>query len=764
MSYTKINNQSKHDKNEFLRFRSVLVNRKGTNVPISSRASRFLYGIAIKEFEENDFSKDSIEQTNTDEPLPEGYGELYNERKKIIFGNLIENDYMIGQFIVNTQLHMIAISKKKSSFFTETNLDIYNIMISLKETIANYALIIKLYLMRQNYNGALELFLLMIEKNKKYLDFIYRRIKEQLPKLSNANRIGKFYPSISKKYIEVLSCLIKLSDKFNKPKIHNMLIKYYIKTFYVLKQTILNKFKKITDDKSSDFDNKEISNYIYSIIFFYIAIFYFMKYHSFSITIQMLKHVIDLYKETDFNEISIIEKTLLLRTNYNLGLFLYIDGCSQEAIKYLLDSKNILSNIKLSILSYIKLSILSKQKKETKHGSVHKKKNYNKNTFLSRMSAKIKNVSNNNDHNSDEENKSKINLKLDIRDKFRLSRDFTLGQEVYNLETNNDNFGGKIFNEIELLLAEIEFSKNGHSETFNHIIKLLFNKNNNFRKRRLGYFGVNSGTNNDYQKEKDENNCNYKLLNEYDKRKIMFLLEKINDKYIHGNDSLSEITYKEEQNNNPIKYYNSKEMEKFFLFICSLSEYQLKILNQTQPKESELRNSLPIIFTNQFIGCLTHTQRMNLNTIESMRLSRYHILKNINKDIYPDNLDYLFMETNFKNFKTKKGSKSLVNKNEKIKMNKTAHQRNKNKLINVGSSQTQYSGKIFQEKDKVIFNKMLDDIIDERNEEFINMFRESIIDALMDLDNDEKNLFLNSKTLLKDLVKKMKKGMIIHKK
>ena len=117
--------------------------------------------------------------------------------------------------------------------------------------------------MRQNYNGALELFLLMIEKNKKYLDFIYRRIKEQLPKLSNANRIGKFYPSISKKYIEVLSCLIKLSDKFNKPKIHNMLIKYYIKTFYVLKQTILNKFKKITDDKSSDFDNKEISNYIY---------------------------------------------------------------------------------------------------------------------------------------------------------------------------------------------------------------------------------------------------------------------------------------------------------------------------------------------------------------------------------------------------------------------------------------------------------------------------------------------------------------------
>ena len=212
MSYKKIINQSKYDKKELFHLNSELIKRKAKNVPISSRTTGFLYGIVIKEIEE---IEDSIEQIKIDEPLPEGYGELYTERKKIIFGNLIENDYMIGQFILKTQLHMIAISKKKS-FFSETNLDIYNIMITLKETIANYVLIIKLYLMRQNYNRALELFLLMIEKNKTYIDFIYRRIKEHFPKLSNANRIGKFYPSITKKYIEVLSCLIKLSDKLNR--------------------------------------------------------------------------------------------------------------------------------------------------------------------------------------------------------------------------------------------------------------------------------------------------------------------------------------------------------------------------------------------------------------------------------------------------------------------------------------------------------------------------------------------------------------------
>ena len=179
MSYKKINNTSKHDIKEFFHFNSGLIKKKSKNVPIFSRASGILYGIKIKETDEHELNRDSskqkIEQITLDEPLLEGYGELYSERKKIIFGNLMENDYMIGQFIFKTQSHMIAISKKRSSFFYETTSDIYNIMITLKETIANYSLIIKLYLMKHNYNRALELFLLMVEKNKTYLILFIKR-------------------------------------------------------------------------------------------------------------------------------------------------------------------------------------------------------------------------------------------------------------------------------------------------------------------------------------------------------------------------------------------------------------------------------------------------------------------------------------------------------------------------------------------------------------------------------------------------------------
>ena len=84
----------------------------------------------------------------------------------------------------------------------------------------------------------------------------------------------------------------------------------------------------------------------------------------------------------------------------------------------------------------------------------------------------------------------------------------------------------------------------------------------------------------------------------------------------------------------------SKEMEKFFIFICGLSIYQLKILNDTQPEPSQRRNDLPIIFSNQFQDCLTNAQRMSLSLLETMSLSRYVILKDTNQDISPENLDY----------------------------------------------------------------------------------------------------------------------------
>ena len=759
------NNKRKTLGKNLLRFGlGELGKRNSKYIPFLQKAHGILYGIEIKKKDLNelnieDLNKKENENFYIDKPNPESSGILNEERKKIIFHNFIENDYFIGQFILKTQTNMIKNIKLTNSYFDETTFDIYDVMINLKEGIANYCLVIKLYLIKGKYNEALELFLLMTEKNKKFIEYIFKRIKAHFPKISNSNRIGKFFPAITKKYCEILSCLIKLSEKFNKPKIHSLFMKYYIKTFYLISKIVNSKFLLSSDMNNKDPKINHISKYLYSTIFFDIGIFYFLKYKPLIFIINILRHVLELYKNNIFDEILTIEKILLLKTNYDLGLFLYVDGKNKESIQHLLDAKNILSNIK--ILSPLKENKTKKMPKAV----------YSENSFLSLLNKNI--LSNSSKGDNENENKNIQNLNLNYIHK--KSSFILFGSQLKNLEKQYDKLEDIIYNKIELILAEIELNTNGHMKVIHHINRLLINKNNtnkndsNLRKRS-GYSKLLMGkTYIDFKEKEDENNkCNYQLLNDFDKRKIMFLLEKIGNKKLYKNNSMDNI-YKSkiEKNFEKQRYYISKEMEKFFIFLCGLSLYQLEILNETQPKSSLLRNNLPIVITNQFKDCLTNSQRMNLIHLESMDLLRYIILKNPNEYICPDNLDYLFMKYKIKDMINEKCDKEKIviqKKDNNMKINKSAYQRNKLMFIGNNFSQTFDNIKTTDYKQRIEFNKMLDSIINEKNKVFINMFRESILNVLINLNNKEKQLFMKSKTLLKDLIKKIESGMSIKKK
>ena len=97
---------------------------------------------------------------------------------------------------------------------------------------------------------------------------------------------------------------------------------------------------------------------------------------------------------------------------------------------------------------------------------------------------------------------------------------------------------------------------------------------------------------------------------------------------------------KEQELNEKIKVNKKilKEVEKFFIFFSKLSAYQIKVLNDTQPN-NEIRNYLPILFQNQFKDCLTVKQKMVLDNLHVMSLSRYMLLKDPNKLILPSNLN-----------------------------------------------------------------------------------------------------------------------------
>ena len=794
-------------------------------------------------------------QNNLDEPAPETLGQYYEERIKIIFGDLIENENLIKQLILKTQKFMNKEFNKKISFFGEKNTDIYNKMLNFKETISNYCLIIHLYLKKNQTKKAFELFLLMCSKNKVIIEYFYRKIQEQLPKISNSNRIGKFFPSITKLFIQLLSCFIKLSGKFSKSRLQNYYIKYYLKTIHIVSETVINRFGGVNNVQGMDSDIKHIGRYFYRNCIFDASIFFFMKYQPLIISNFILQHILELYQDKSFTELLDVEQVLLLKVNYNLGLFLYADGNNLEAISYLNQAKERLSDIKFLPLTKEKkekpyniiqsgfsneqIPILSKLtynnkrfgsflnseklKRSSKNLFIYKISNNNINTFDANSNNDnfIKTYHNNNnvkDLNDNSflnfnknnflrtsgssfmdltikkysSNKSKVLLTLDSETKESLPRKSSgvlFGNQIMTLQQQCENVEEKIYNEIELILGEIEITQKNYKEAFNHLKKLLppinnqnnSNSNNIYQNRNRNKYFEEQNQSYQNRKDLDTNYCNYKLLTETDKRKIMALLTKIEHAYdnIESNYEENELSNKftnyfySYQNDNIIerkKYINSKEMEKFFIFICSLSIYQLKILNESQPNPSDKRNDLPIVFNNQFKDCLTNSQRMSLTLLESMSLTRYIILKDTNEDICPENLDFRFMK-----YRIKDTDIDYDNENNKIYKKKSKNCKNTEtnntqdisninyyKINNTSSSKIKTKNDFEEDNISPIydFEGILNSIKNEENKDFIDEYKNSIIQVLIDLNKEEQKLFLNSKNMLKKLIRKMKNGII----
>ena len=91
---------------------------------------------------------------------------------------------------------------------------------------------------------------------------------------------------------------------------------------------------------------------------------------------------------------------------------------------------------------------------------------------------------------------------------------------------------------------------------------------------------------------------------------------------------------------NDVRKINERELSTFILFIASLSEKQLKKLNNDQPKDYEYNKKHPIIFTKEFKDSLTGTQRYNFCQLRLSSLTRIKVLSDYNKKISNKNMNY----------------------------------------------------------------------------------------------------------------------------
>ena len=799
-------------------------------------------------------SNQIIKQKGKDELPEESTTQYYEDRKKIIFKKLtIENDeeYILGlvkksQLKVNNKLKQC----KRGGFFSIKQEDIYWLSVFFKENISNYSLVFALYFQSNKTLDALKLFLLMSEQNKKVLEYLIHKEMEQLPKIANTNKIALFYPSITKTLLQVLSLFIKLAAKFNKSVLENYYIKQYLRIVHLMSYIVI---KYVNPGKIDEINNSQLKNerkYFYSQCLFDCSIYLFNRFQPLKIPISILQHILESYSSNInyfFNE---LESTLLLKINYNLSLFYYVDGFNSEAINNMNQAKDRLNDMKYFPVSKTRKSRISLNEEDLMMNKLRSNNNNDNNTFLLDFNEVVSPKNNHISRNKFQ--RSSIRTSTHKYDKDTLELQSTLYLKAtcdsmnakitknkckeystifigaYNiLRFKNpielDIVREKILTEIELIMAEIELNNKNFKESLNHINfilnlqknetieSIIFNKEiirltkskTNTSQNELDTFDKKSVDKNNrfilnYKKNSNNNNSLFLLtrdkssnnllkdnlssshnnnnsnytppiqsikyhLTSNDKSRINHLLEEIeklsweNDKNI----SKKKLLYQQEESKYNIdqnkvilrskKNIASKEMEKFFIFICGLSIYQLKILNDTQPPPSRRRNDLPIIFNNQFQDCLTNSQRMNLSLLETMSLSRYILLKDTNKDISLENLDYRFM---MYRIKEKDNEDKISNKINDLKKKLNRYKRARNfKGYNIRSHTLRIKGtknvakKIELEEENSQIKYLMKNS-SPINKKLITSHRKNILKFLDEINTDEQKIFYKNPDLL----------------
>ena len=741
-------------------------------------------------------SNSSLSKTQDIVVKPEPLGEYYESRKKLIFGkvNILEEQSFLSQFLLKSQK---KINKEHNqlitrAFFFDVPQKVYDFCLDVKENISNFCFIIHLYLKLNREDKALEIFLLMCKENKDKLEFMYTKLNLYCKKSSSAMKA--YTPPIAKMISNLLSCLIKFSIKFCKTKLQNYFFCLYLKSIFSLN------FREIKP--GLDYKN-ELSNnrlFIYTSLLFDSSIFHFYNYWSPEIIIKLLQHCLEIYKDNQ-REKNGYELVLMMKSNFNCGFFYFIDNKYKESTNCLNAAKELISDI-------VQYNLNSK---EDEKEFLNDLGGY---SFLSEEKNTLFCLKFANKRISKLHDKS-LNLNLskyikDLNNQGKKASSVVLGSKKNELQLPLllEQIKRKINLEIDLLLCQIEMNKKNYKAAYNlintvinsNMIKDDFQSGLNSRKKRLGV-NKNFRSLKTYQnirvkpKISEINNGIKTDLSEKEFNLIFSLLEKI-EKAL-SSESLEDkaFIFKKRtlifpNEKVPLSNYSHfKELEKFFIFICSLSLFQLKILNESQPEYSEKRDDLPIIFTTSFRDSLTNSQRMDLDELETMSLSRYIILVDSKKDISPENLDYKYMKykvkTHLENEEEEifelqlsfEEEKNFINNNKiysKRGRNYCTRNINNNKgifssssninnsttvrktitTVSVGKSSSYRRTLKFNEENDYfeILEKMIRSIRDKKNEKFMSKNRKLIFEYLSGLNLKDKKFLIDNPKLLQKMM------------
>ena len=303
---------------------------------------------------------------------------------------------------------------------------------------------------------------------------------------------------------------------------------------------------------------------------FNLSFFKVWNFSPLSISIALFDKIKKNYSYKSEVDLTSIENSLLIKSLFDIGVLLYVDNNSTEAFSHLQQANELFLLNRLGIKEFDKIT--NNYQIARKHNSVH----YS---------------------TSKEQTKEEIITTKTPRQ-----------SQICDLNE------GKILIRIELMLGEIELDKQNFIEAYQHV--------------KSAIYLLKSFTEGEYI----THNTNQEI------EKAAHFLAEIEKQYVESIEQ-SRKTIERIDFNNKLIYtpkmsedtkQTIEEIEKFFLFLSTLSIYQIKVLNDFQPKQGGNRDYLPIMFPNQFKDCLIKSFRnklcfTTLNTFNSRTCKFIHL-------------------------------------------------------------------------------------------------------------------------------------------
>ena len=296
-------------------------------------------------------------------------------------------------------------------------------------------------------------------------------------------------------------------------------------------------------------------------------------------------------------------KKTIIKNNYDIELIKIYETLAEVDVQY----KNY-SSAYLYVQEGIKLLFNKVSPNPTPETMFNKDYSHRSNTHLNKY---IKNSKDKfEDKDSDESSSNEgYNKKLTFKQKYT---------ELINSSTIK-NYS----NEEIILNKKFNILKNYIGSKLSET--LLFTKYNNLENQKN--FGNNNNLGNIFNYLQLRNANSNRRKERTDDAEDNRLFKEFMD--LDGNDHI-----------NDVRKMRDRELGIFILFISSLTEKQLKKLNNDQPKDYEFNKKYPIIFTKEFKDSLTNRQRYNFCQLRLSSLTRIKVLSDYNKKISNKNMNY----------------------------------------------------------------------------------------------------------------------------